>query len=240
MSKKVSIIVPVYNQEKYIAATLDHIVHQDYDNLEIIVCDDCSTDGTKKIIKEWLPRQGRFVNFFEGIENIGGAMNCNRAFTYAKGDYLTYISGDDIPYPNMISTLVEKLEETGADFAYSDMFIVDDAGRILRKFALPNFDFEESLVKWYFLGVSKLWKRELYDKHGGFDPAIKSAGDYELFLRYAMAGANMEHVPEVLMAVRAHGQDRKTGLHTPEMESVAMQESAMLAERARAFLRRDK
>ncbi len=133
----------------------------------------------------------------------------------------------------MISTLAAELERTGADFAYSDMFIVDDAGRILRRFTLPGFDFEKSLARGYFLGVSKLWRRGL---EGRFDASFRSANDYDLFLRFAMAGARFVHVPRVLFSVRAHGADRKVGLHTQEMERVGVEESARLAGKAREFL----
>lgn len=257
-SEKVSIVVPSYNQRAYVEATLDHILQQDYPNLEVIVTDDASTDGTRDLLREYVAAvpckmasyasytdgkrversfhklypEGRELRLVLNDQNVGATANYNRGLRLATGTFVTFIAGDDLPHPSMISTLVGALE-AGADFAYADMFIVDDVGRILRRFALPNFDYKRSLCDWYLLGVCKLWRRSLHERVGYFDERYRLANDYDLFLRFAQAGARMVHIPKVLYSVRWHGPDRKTGLHAPENERRLVEESIEVALRAR-------
>lgn len=261
---KVSIVVPTYNQASYVEATLDHILHQDYEDLEIIVTDDASTDGTAQLLQEYVRLafveevsyasryegatgvvercvherypQNRRIRLLLNRENVGASENYNRGLQEAAGDYCTFIAGDDLPHPCMITTLVDALERNEADFAYSDMFIVDDQMQVLRRFSLPDYDYERSLCDWYLLGVSKLYRREWHARVGTFDPMVRVANDYDLYLRFAMAGAKFVHVPRVLYSVRYHGPDRKVGQHSPDSERQMFEESIEIAMRARRFL----
>jgi GT2 family glycosyltransferase len=145
------------------------------------------------------------------------------------------MAGDDIPHPTMIERLAGALEENEADVAYGDMFIVDDGGRILRTFNLPDYDFEACFANWYLCGVCKLFRRELLERVGFCDPKYKLANDYDLLLRFAMSGARLVHVPQVLYSVRAHRADRKVGLHSADNEKRLIAESIECLQRARAF-----
>lgn len=261
--KTVSIVVPIYNQAKVLPMTLDRILHQDYPDLEIILCDDASTDGTREVLECTLQSverdvvsyasgfertpdgvrllrtehkrypQHRRIQVIHNAENLGAVRNYNVGFRQATGDYCTFIVGDDLPHPTMISELVEALETREADFAYADMFVVDDDGNIIRKFELPDFDFETSLANWYLVGNAKLFRRRWLDDVGYFDESLTSAFDYDLWVRFALAGARFVHVPKVLYSLRTHGPGRKVGLHAPEVERRALEESARIAERAR-------
>lgn len=260
--KTVSVVVPTYNQAKYVEATLDHVLHQDYPSLEVVICDDGSTDGTADVLQEYVRRvrtdqasfasrvsddgtvervwhvrypQDRKLRLLLSERNVGATANYNRGFSAATGDYCTFIPGDDLPHPQMISALALALEERDADFAYSDMFVVDDAGRVLRKFELPDYSFERCFADWYLCGVSKLFRRALL-RVGLFDSAYRVANDYDLFSRFAMAGARFVHVSQVLYSVRFHGDDRKVGQHSPENERLMVEESRRIAERCREFL----
>lgn len=258
----VSVVVPTYNQVRYVAATLDHVLQQDYPRLEVIVTDDGSTDGTRELLQDYVARipiedasfaskwdgtqlqrvhhrrypEGRTIRLLLQDRNAGATANYNHGLRAMTGEFGTFIAGDDLPHPSMISTLVERLQESGADFAYSDMFIVNDEGRILRRFSLPEYDFERSLADWYLLGVSKLYRVSLHERAGYCDEKYRVANDYDLYLRFAQAGARFVHVPRVLYSVRHHGGERKIGQHSPENERRCVMESAEIAERARTFL----
>lgn len=260
--KTVSIVVPIYNQARYIAATLDHILQQDYPALELILCDDASTDGTREILSKYLDNlktekvsyashwtgdtlervahlrypQDRIIKLVLHPENMGATRNYNSGFRMVTGEYATFIVGDDLPQPSMISSLVEALEQRNADFAYSDMWIVDDTMRILRPFHLPEYDFKRSFCDWYLCGNSKLFRSSLLKKVGYFDERYKTSMDYDLFARFAMSGARFVHVPKVLYSLRFHGADRKIGLHSPANEQRTIDESAEIAGRCREFL----
>ena len=245
---------------------MDHCLFQTYPSLEIIIVDGGSIDGTKEYLagleKEIAERslspvvemdedgniirkeshvypEGRVINTYSFDKDIGPTRSYNEGLSRASGDYCTYIVGDDLPHPHMIEELVLALEETGADFVYSDMNVVDEHGRIIRQMRFPDYSFEACFARWYHLGVSHLYKTEWHQKVGLMDEKYQSANDYDHYLRFAMAGCQFHHVPKVLYSVRYHGGDRKTGQHTDERYKNLLEESKRCAWRARNWLNAD-
>ncbi|WP_207264008.1 glycosyltransferase [Desulfovibrio sp. Huiquan2017] len=259
---QISIVVPSYNHAGYIEACLDSVYFQDYGNMEIIIVDDCSTDGSPEVIERWLagvasdktshvvdldaetgrliraecPRYGkkRDIVFLRNKRNIGSTATYNRGFRAARGEYCSFVVSDDICHPQLFSTLAAPLAEGLADFAYADMFIVDDAMRILREFRLPDYDFEASFCRWYLCGVATLYRRELHERFGYYDETSK-ADDHECYLRFAMNGARFMHVPKTLYSVRDH-QGRAEGLHEPDRFNALLEASRELTLKARKWL----
>jgi glycosyltransferase involved in cell wall biosynthesis len=261
--KKVSIVIPTFNQADYLPACVDHCLYQTYPYLEIIIVDGGSGDGTKAYLaglKEEIANQtcrpvvemdsdgnlirresptypsNRELKIVTFPGDIGPTRTYNEGLGRVTGKYCTYVVGDDLPHPHMIEALVAGLESTGVDFVYSDMNVVDDAGRIVRQIRLPDYDFEACLAKWYFLGVSHLYQTTWHQRIGLMDEAYQSANDYDHYLRFAMAGAKFHHLPQVLYSVRFHGPDRKEGQHTPQRDRNLIIESKKCAYRARQWL----
>jgi len=148
----VSVVVPTYNQARYLEACLDSIMFQDYPNLEIIVVADPSKDNTFKLLdaykkklkqdkvlyvagyneensqiirKEELryPQSGRKLVIIKNKNRLGHSESYNLGFKIAQGEFCTYVASDDILLPNMISTLADVLINEDVDLVYSDMFI---------------------------------------------------------------------------------------------------------------------
>jgi len=263
-AKKVTIVIPTFNQAQYLPACVDHCLFQTYPNLEIIIVDGGSTDGTKdylktlheevgtrcvtpvvamdedgRIVRESQPayeREGREIIILSFPRDIGATRTYNQGLRRATGEYCTYIVGDDIPHPHMIEELAFALESSGADFVYSDMHVVDDQGRIIRQMRMPDYSFESCFARWYHLGVSHLYRTEWHWKVGLMDEAYSSANDYDHYLRFAVAGARFYHLPKVLYSVRYHGDGRKTGQHTDHRYANLIEESKRCARRARKWL----
>lgn len=265
--EKVSIVLPAFNQGRYLPACVDHCLFQTYPELEIVILDGGSTDGTKGYLATLqneiasrtcdpvieMDEDGGIVRKCFGIypqnreveiilfdRDIGATRTYNEGLKRVTGGYCTYIAGDDLPHPHMIEELVSALESTGADFVYSDMNLVDDEGRIVRQMRMPDYSFEACLARWYHLGVSHLYKTEWHEKVGLMDEAFQSANDYDHYLRFAMAGARFYHLPKVLYSIRYHGNGRKTGQHTQERYANLIEESKRCARRARGWLRQTK
>lgn len=117
MTKKlVSVIIPAYNIEKYIGRCLDSVLSQIYENLEIIIVDDGSSDGTGKILDDYEKRDSRIKVIHK--ENGGVSSARNKGLDMAVGDYIGFVDGDDIIAPEMYETLVKLLEEEDADIAH--------------------------------------------------------------------------------------------------------------------------
>jgi glycosyltransferase involved in cell wall biosynthesis len=256
----VSIVVPTFNQARYLPACLDAVWFQDYPDLEVLVVDDGATDDTRDVLAAYVrglaedtasfasrydagrdviervvhpryPREGRRLRLIHHETNRGLAAALNTGFAAATGAYCTYIPSDDAPLPAMISVLAQALDR-GADFAYADMAVVDDAGRWLRRFALPDYSFERCFCDWYLCGVAKLYRASLHARFGLYDEALL-AHDHELFLRFAEGGAAFVHVPQVLMYVRDHAR-REVDIHAPDNWNRLLEESKVLVARARA------
>jgi glycosyltransferase involved in cell wall biosynthesis len=261
--KTVSIVIPTFNQGRYLPACIDHCLFQTYPNLEIVIVDGGSTDGTKAYLRglkqeiektticpvSHMEHDGRIVRQKQLVyprnreikiitfeEDIGATRTYNEGLSSVAGEYCTYIVGDDVPHPHMLEDLVQALECTRADFVYSDMNLVDDQGRILRQMRMPDYSFEVCFARWYHLGVSHLYKTEWHEKVGLMDERYDGANDYDHYLRFAMAGCRFYHVPKILYSVRHHGDNRMTGQHTKDRYTNLIEESKRCAQRARDWL----
>ncbi|MFZ5764291.1 MAG: glycosyltransferase [Thermodesulfobacteriota bacterium] len=259
----VTIVIPTFNQGRYLPATVDHCLFQTYPNLEIILVDGGSTDGTKEYLAALAGKiasqqmepvshlddngeiirtpifsypQNRDITILTFAEDIGATRTYNEGLQKATGRYCTYIVGDDLPHPHMIEEMVNVLESGKADFVYSDMNLVNDDGSIVRQMRLPDYDFGKCLADWFHLGVSKLYRTDLHDKAGLMDERYTAANDYDHYLRFAMTGCRFYHLPRVLYSVRWHGPARKTGQHTQSRYATLLTESKQCATRARKFL----
>lgn len=249
---------------QYLPICLDGAWFQDYPNIEIVVVNANSPDNTKEVLDEYqeavanekvsfasnyneetgevervyydrYPKEGRSLKVIHLDSDPGLSETYNAAVKASIGEFVTTIVSDDIAHPNLISTLVPLLQD-GADFAYGDIFIVDDTGRVIRKFAFPSYDPQRCLADWYLMGSAKLWRRKLHDTVGWFSKDYPLTQDYELFFRFAEAGAKFVHVPQVLYSARWHGPRRKDGNHSPDREHKIHTESIEIVKRARKWL----
>lgn len=256
----VSVIVPTYQQAAYLPACLDSLLHQTYRPLEIIVINDASPDDTSSVMESYFkeldstraiavgnkngevirqsirryPQPVPEIHYLENLTNLGATKSYARAFEQAKGEFVTHIPSDDFVTPHFLEELVLSLK-SGADFAYSDFLLVDDAQRILLEYRLPDYDFKTCLADWFRLGSSYLFRRELFVESGGFDESYQLANDYDLFLRFAMRGAAFAHVSRFLYYKRSH-DTRRLGQWAPDRYPVLIEESVKCAQRARDYL----
>jgi len=182
---------------------------------------------------------GRKIKVFESKENIGATASYNVGFRNCTGKYVTYLVGDDRLTLHFVRRLVDELEETGADYVYADMAEVDDSCRMTQLLRKPDYSFERSLADWYHLGVAKLYRRDLHSRVGYYDESYRRANDYDMALRFALAGATFRHVPELLYYVRLHLKDgsvEPAGWKNDGFERL-MEESILCAKRARQALK---
>lgn len=199
--KKISIIVPVYNAEGYLRRTVDALVSQTYGNIEIILVDDGSTDGSYAICEELERANDRITSYT--IPNGGPAGARNFGMKQATGEYVGFCDSDDIPAPEMYATLARYLERESADISLCDIYSERDGGA----FGFPWEDgktFDREAVASELMGsmigntsdndrgvpvwgssVRCLFKREILENNGIIFPEdIHFAEDLVFVLRY--------------------------------------------------------
>lgn len=171
--EKISIIVPVYNVEKYIKRCIESILNQTYSNLEIILIDDGSIDKSGIICDELKKTDNRILVFHKKNEGVSSARNIG--IKNASGEYLLFIDSDDHLEKNMIEVLYNNLKSNNADISICEYYIEHENGEIKRrhnqeeKFILGKEDFYNYILKDKYFGgylFNKLIKRNLiYNKN---------------------------------------------------------------------------
>ena len=136
--KKVSVIVPAYKVEKYIGYCLDSILSQSYKNIEVIIVDDGSPDDSGKIAEEYARKDERVRVLHK--ENGGLSAARNDGMDLATGDYLMFIDSDDFLLSGAISTMTNKIAESGADYVIANYINSNDDGVLWEK---PVFNVEK-------------------------------------------------------------------------------------------------
>ena len=128
----VSIFMPCFNQERYVAQAIDSALAQDYGNIEIVVGDDCSTDGTWDIVREYEQRHPTKIRPFRNERNLGITQNCNEILRRCTGRYVAFYAGDDLP-AGKDSRQVAAMESAQAVLSYHDIEVfADDTGHTIR------------------------------------------------------------------------------------------------------------
>ncbi len=118
MEGLVSIITPTYNSEKYIQQTIQSVRNQTYQNWEMIIVDDCSSDDTIKIIEEIQKNEPR-ISLIKSDKNSGPAISRNKGIEKAKGKYMTFLDADDIWFEDFVQNSIDTIHKKGIHFVFS-------------------------------------------------------------------------------------------------------------------------
>jgi len=133
-SPLVSIGMPVYNGGRFLSEALDSLLNQDFQNFELIISDNASTDNTAEICKRYLKKDNR-IKYYRNEVNIGAAANFNKVVEYASAPYFMWAAYDDLWEPSYISELVKVLEfDKSTVLAFSDFDAIDEKGRQIERY----------------------------------------------------------------------------------------------------------
>ena len=196
----VSIVIPAYNHAAYLDQAVQSILKQDYNNVELIVLDDGSTDNTLKVLSKY---EGLF--YWESQQNMGQANTLNKGWRMSKGAILSYLSADDILLPDAVSTSVNYfLNNPDAVLTYCDFNLINPDSSIIRRVRTPEFDYREMLAQVICTpGPAAFFKRDAYESAGPWDSSIMQMIDYEYWLRLGLKGRFLR-IPLVLAGYRIH------------------------------------
>lgn len=205
--KVVSIVLPTYNGRAFIRQTIESCLQQTYQNIQLIIIDDCSTDGTDKIIKEYSEKDNRIL-YHRNDTNIKLPASLNIGFRLAKGDYYTWISDDNFFSPKTIESLMAQLGTD--DLIYSSYHIINDKGNIIDKYTAPP----EMLIFTCAVGACFLYKKEIHETLKGYNEHKFRMEDYDFWLR-ACVKFKFNYIDEPnLYYYRKHRDSLTTGIYS--------------------------
>ncbi len=205
----VSIIIPVYNAEKYLKECLESALNQTYNEIEIIAVDDGSTDNSLNILKKYSDK----IKIISK-ENGGTASALNHGIKNMKGEWFKWLSADDILYPDAVLELINaaKLLPNKKYVLYANYDIINSQGEIIDQMIEPNYNKLDSfsvnvILLDHFIGngTTSLIHKSIIDEFGMFNETIGYKEDYELWLRYNLLhNCNIHLVPKNLAKYRVH------------------------------------
>lgn len=212
----VSIIVPAYNAKKFVEETIQSALDQTYKNIEVIVADDGSTDGTGEIVKGLIAKDTRVKYVYQ--KNAGQSAARNAGIAAAKGEYVAFLDADDLFMPEKISRQVASLEanpEYGVSYCKIYHFF-DDKPDEKYWFEVPHPSGEifPNLLRANFINpLSVVLKKSLLDKWGAFEPTFRRVDEQYLWLKLSYRGAKFLYLDEPSALYRVH---RKSLSNDPE------------------------
>ncbi|WP_322906538.1 glycosyltransferase [Paenibacillus sp. SGZ-1009] len=203
----VSIVMPAYNSEAYIAQAIESIIQQTFQQFELIVIDDCSQDGTVAIAQSFVQRYPDQIRLVRHDQNKGVAAARNTGILHSRYDILMMADTDDIQLPQRLQITYETLQQQQADVILHDCYMIDSLGHSLQRTKGYPADLRTDNVvikllerNYFWTSLSMFRKNE----HIYFDERLPSSEDYDLFLRLAIQGYTFVICPELLTAYRVH------------------------------------
>ncbi|MFJ7796607.1 glycosyltransferase family 2 protein [Pseudomonas sp. NPDC096950] len=222
---KVSVMIITYNQSHLIAETIESVLVQDYKNLEIVVADDASTDGTREVILDFQRRYPDIVIPVLNEKNIGITGNSNAAFFACSGELVAILGGDDLFLPGKIKAQVAQFEDSKVVLSYHPVDIFNHAdGKVLFR---TNTTEKEKINNVYDLiskggipGASSVMVRRSACPSHGFDPLFPVVSDWIFYIEVALRG-------EIRELAGVYGKYRKHGLGASDRTFELLQESLL-------------
>jgi glycosyltransferase involved in cell wall biosynthesis len=207
---KVSVMIVTYNQEYLIRETIDSVLLQDYDNLEIVVADDASTDNTLNILQDYAAKFPEKFVLVLNEKNLGITGNCNSALKACSGELIAVLGGDDVFLPGKISAQVEIfIENPDVSLSYHAVEVFQhQTGRTLhitnQKPSDDILNIQDMLVKMGIPGGSSLMHRASAVPVGGYDSRLPMVSDWLFMLELAMHG-KIAKLNGIYARYRKHG-----------------------------------
>jgi glycosyltransferase involved in cell wall biosynthesis len=210
LGSKVSVVVPAFNRAALIVETVESVLCQNYENFELIVVDDGSTDGTYEILSEYAGQGKLKLLTHPARENKGQSAALNLGLEAASGDFIAILDSDDLFLPGKLSAQVEYLNShPDVGLVYGMGEGVDGSGRWIYDIHSPDHvepnDPNAVLLDCYFLlPQNALVRRAVYDQVGGFEEGFRAAQDHDMLVRIA-ENTRFGFIPIKVFQYRRHG-----------------------------------
>jgi glycosyltransferase involved in cell wall biosynthesis len=206
----VSVILPVYNQEKYLKETIESILTQSFRDFELIILDDGSTDNSAQIISEFEVKDSRIQAYFE--TNAGKGMATNNLVAKAKGEWCAFLDADDVMLPDRLERQLDfHKSNEGVDASSCNCYNINEEGNMFGTQRYPGLttiaEFKLATARGQFITCSYtglMVSKKVFIEVGGLKKNFEPCEDFEFFNRLADRGFILLIIPEVLMKYRFH------------------------------------
>ena len=220
-----TIVIPSLNQAHFLEKTLLSVLKQNHTELEIVVQDGASTDGSVKILQ----RYAENLTNWRSEEDKGQSHALNMAFKGTTGDIMAYINSDDLLMPGTLNIVAHFFDtHPNVDVVYGHRILIDETENEIGRWVLPPHDDDVLLWVDYIPQETLFWRRQIWERVGGqFDESLQFAMDWDLLLRFQKVGAKFERLPCFLGAFRVHNQQKSSLL----LEEVGWKEMDQLRQK---------
>ena len=209
---KISIIIPSYNQIKFIEKRILSVLNQNYPNLELIIIDGGSTDGTLDIIKKY----EKYLSYWTSEPDEGQSDALNKGFSRATGDIFGWLNSDDLYMPDVFSRVVETFDiYSEKKIIFGDYLTIDSEENLIDY----NFAFDFNLNHFKYEGFhlnsqAMFWRRCVHQKFGNFDKSLHRTMDYQMILSFGINEGedSFFRLPYVLGCFRRHEEQKTKGM----------------------------
>lgn len=224
----VSVIMPAFNSEKYIAQAIESILAQTYTNFELLIFDDGSSDQTRAVIHRYV--DPRIIKVLSD-QNRGVVFARNKMIDMAKGQYIALMDADDIADPTRFEKQVRTLEAKACDVCGSAQWVLDDATKEIKKSKdkFSDSDLRSLLAVYCTLCNSAVIARAELFKRYRYDTTILTSEDYYLWVQIAAAGYRFLNLPERLVTYRQYpAQTSSVHLEKFKLSSIEVQKRYLM------------
>lgn len=201
MDSLISIVLPIYNGEKYMRISIDSVLAQTYMNWELLIIDDGSTDHTAAIAQEYVSKDSR-IHYYKNPENMRLPKTLNRGFSLSKGDFFTWTSDDNFYYPTALETMCHALQQQKREFVFASCDVVNGDGNVVECIMVSD-NAKKAIVGTNPVGACFLYSRKVYETVGEYDPEMTLVEDFDYWQRIC-AKYEPVCIPEKLYAYRWH------------------------------------
>jgi glycosyltransferase involved in cell wall biosynthesis len=219
----VSVCIPTYNHGNYIKETIDSVLSQDFQDLEIVITDDCSTDNTVDVVRSVADDR---IRLYRLDRNMGPSVAANNNITHAKGEFICLLPSDDLFEPNKISRQLDEFRRTPeAGAVFSRMRFIDEEGKPLERdtTAMPRLKglCREPVLRHFFHegncldAPTAMIRRDVLHRLGPVDPRLLQTQDFELWIRLCLL-FEVSMVDETLVAYRIRARQANMDANTPD------------------------
>ena len=207
---KISIITVVRNNVSTINDAIESVLSQTYKNIEYIIVDGSSTDGTVEVVQGYKDKIDKFIS--EKDHGVYDAMN--KGIAMATGDVIGILNSDDIYFDkNSIESVVESFRENKTESIFGDLYYVDkyDLNKVIRYWKSSDFKLGSFAKGWHPPHPTFFVKKEVYEKHGLYDLELKVSADFDLMLRFLEKyQISTTYLHKVLVKMRIGGQSNNS------------------------------